>query len=335
MQEFTDKYKAGDSPRESGPTQSPLHHVLISAPKERDRDRDKDIENESGRLHRSDSISSTNSLESNNTRGIASLAAPQIERRGSGSYNAPGNCSGELKSILRKNTVPSLPPSSRSTPPSTTPMESTSFPVSHTNSRGISPAALTSNPSVLCISPLASIPSCQSLSSIFSISPIPTVNSVGLSSQSKKISDLFSPEEILVEIGDSETPKSTTSVSEMDIYDKEQPSNFNQSTESMLSYDERGGGQKEEGTNNYLYIFNEEEKKSRLKLVAVALEILPVSLNQFAAMFVEENAPFNMKKYVYAVITFIAKNFAHACYCNARLRKIFILCLMRTQLYSF
>ena len=251
-------------------------------------------------------------MESSNTRGITrgivSPLAPQAER-GSGNSNATGNCSGELKSILRKKAMPSLPPSIRSTPLSTSPSESTSSLVSYTNNRGISPATLTSNPSVLCISPPAAVPTSQTISSLFSLSPIATPKSMGLSrstSQSKHIGENRSPEDILAESGDLDTQKSTTSESEKDVDNTELPSNLNQSTESLLTYDD---GQKEEGTNDDLYIFNQEEKKSRLKLVAVALEILPVSLDQFAAMFVEENAPFNMKKYVLAFITIIVTKY--------------------------
>lgn len=134
-------------------------------------------------------------------------------------------------------------------------------------------------------------------------------------SQSKHIGENRSPEDILAESGDLETQKSTTSESEKDVDNTELPSNLNQSTESLLTYDD---GQKEEGTNDDLYIFNQEEKKSRLKLVAVALEILPVSLDQFAAMFVEENAPFNMKKYVLAFITIIVTK----CTCILMIRQV-------------
>jgi hypothetical protein len=46
----------------------------------------------------------------------------------------------------------------------------------------------------------------------------------------------------------------------------------------------------------YLSRFLEDEKKARLKLVVLTGEELPVSLDQFAMMFIDEEAQYNMKR---------------------------------------
>jgi hypothetical protein len=46
----------------------------------------------------------------------------------------------------------------------------------------------------------------------------------------------------------------------------------------------------------YVARFLEDEKKARLKLVVLTGEELPVSLDQFAMMFIDEEAQYNMKR---------------------------------------
>ena len=44
--------------------------------------------------------------------------------------------------------------------------------------------------------------------------------------------------------------------------------------------------------------FDEEDKRVKLKVVVVTGEILPVSLDQFSAMFIDDDAPWDMKRYM-------------------------------------
>lgn len=298
LQEFTDKYQAGDSPRDAGlgPLQTPPRYMTNNVTKEKEKDRERDKDSETGRMDRSDSVSSINSLGSSTVKGIAS--PPHLEK-GSGNGNANGN--GELKSILRKKTH-SLPPSARSTPPPT-PFESVSPLQSHSSTCVIRPATSVSTPGALSITSAGPIlvPASQTLSSMFSLSPLGISNSLASSrssSQSILIGESINSEEIQLENADrdmrgGQKAGSSPVESEEDNISAESSFSCKDGAVPLLTFVDRL-----EGTSDDLFNFNEEEKKSKLKMIAVVSESLPVSLDQFASMFIEENAPFNMKRYV-------------------------------------
>ena len=50
--------------------------------------------------------------------------------------------------------------------------------------------------------------------------------------------------------------------------------------------------------------FNEEVKKTRLKYIVISSQYLAITVSQFAAMFIDDDAPHDMKRYIlYLIIT--------------------------------
>lgn len=56
--------------------------------------------------------------------------------------------------------------------------------------------------------------------------------------------------------------------------------------------------------------FNEEVKKTRLKYIVISSQYLAITVSQFAAMFIDDDAPHDMKRYIlYVIITLRNSNF--------------------------
>ena len=312
LQDFTDKYKANDSPGDPSPLHSPSRNRGNhngNANRERERDNERDRESESGRDERSGSISSTNSLGSSSTR----ISHTQDRTGGVGGSSGGGNGGvgtgpSELKSILRRKTVTptSATQTARANASTSALAEPSSPPLSTirptARARSVTPT-LYSHLLPLTVPPPPP-PGSPSLFNVFN-SPQSGQGAVPgsvLTSREQTQNFLLgevTPEEEEVDLRESQKEKERER--ERGEMKRFEPSEeiirceclFDVSRSAFTAVsliDIRTTA------DDNLINFIAEEKKSRLKLIVVASETLPVTLDQFASMFIEVNAPFCMKK---------------------------------------
>lgn len=249
------------------------------------------------RAERSGSLSSINSQGSSNKDSKDCLSPTAA---------TPGCEKAELKSILRRRTMPAAIPCTRrallqSQSVPTSPPKNASKGFIRSSSGAATPIITTGVPDVFPLSPARAAQQQQQCGT--PPSPISLGSSPPLTSRYEQ-----SDSGTLDSERDKEKDRERERERDRDAEDGRQSDS---SVKPATAPHERNGtGISPDGTTPltllnisdeetedfYVSRFLEDEKKARLKLVVLTGEELPVSLDQFAMMFIDEEAQYNMKR---------------------------------------